>query len=138
MTQKMIDVIGGEGNLLKLVNDFYDLIETIPEGENIKKLHLRGHGLDHVRIEQFNFLSGFLGGRRYFEEKHGHMDVKMMHAHVPISREDAENWLTCMDLALQANGLNGPEIDKLRRVLRKVALLLVNDLGEWGLQQGAV
>ena len=132
MPKKMIDVVGGEDALLKLVNDFYDLIETVPEGENIKKLHLRGHGFDHVRDEQFNFLSGFLGGRRYFEEKHGHMNVKLIHEHVPISKEDAENWLTCMDMALQFNGLNGLEIDKLRRVLRKIALLLVNDLRDWG------
>lgn len=134
MTKRMIDTVGGEAALSKLVNDFYDLIETIPEGENIKKLHLRGHGLGHVRVEQFNFLSGFLGGRRYFEEKHGHMDVKLMHAHVPISDEDAENWLTCMDMALRANGLEGAEVDKLRRVLRKIALLLVNDLADWGVQ----
>ncbi|MEP2030440.1 MAG: group II truncated hemoglobin [Paracoccaceae bacterium] len=134
MPKKMIDVVGGESALLKLVNDFYDLIETAPEGENIKKLHLRGHGLEHARDEQFNFLSGFLGGRRYFEEKHGHMDVKLMHAHVPISKEDAENWLTCMDKALQLNDLSGAEIDKLRRVLRKVALLLVNDLQDWGVR----
>lgn len=134
MAKRMIDTVGGEDGLFKLVNDFYDLIETIPEGENIKKLHLRGHGLDHVRVEQFNFLSGFLGGRRYFEEKHGHMDVKLMHAHVPISSEDAENWLICMDRALHANGLDGPEIDKLRKVLKRIALLLVNDLADWGMQ----
>lgn len=133
MKQTMIEVVGGEDRLRKLVNDFYDLIETMPEGENIRKLHARGHGLDHVREEQFNFLSGFLGGRRYYQEKWGHMDVKLMHAHVPISEEDAENWLTCMDAALEQNGLCGPKIDQLRGTLRRVALLLVNDLGEWGM-----
>lgn len=127
MTTKMIDVIGGETRLIKLVDEFYDLIETIPEGQNIKKLHLRGHGLGHVRIEQFNFLSGFLGGRRYFEEKHGHMNVKLMHAHVPISRKDAEDWLSVMDMALEKNGLRGAQIDKLRKSFRNVALLLVNE-----------
>lgn len=132
MTKRMIDAIGGEDMLSKLVNDFYDLIETIPEGRNIRRLHLRGHGLDHVRGAQFDFLSGFLGGRRYFEEKHGHMNVKLMHAHVPISEQDAENWLICMDKALAMNGLHGSEIDKLRKTFRRVALLLVNDLEDWG------
>ncbi|WP_116599918.1 group II truncated hemoglobin [Primorskyibacter marinus] len=132
MKQSMLEQIGGEDALRKLVNDFYDLIETMPEGAEIKKMHDRGHGLAHVRLEQFNFMSGFLGGRRYYEEKFGHMDVKLMHEHVPISEAEAENWLTCMDKALEVNGLAGPEIERLRGVLRRVAMLLVNDLGAWG------
>ncbi len=133
MTQRMIDRIGGETALRKLVEDFYDLVEILPEGETLRKLHLRGHGLDHVRTEQFNFLSGFLGGRRYYEEKHGHMDVKQMHAHIPISVQDAEDWLSCMDKALAQNGLEGPEIERLRGIFRRVCMLLVNDLAEWGM-----
>lgn len=136
MKQTIIEIVGGEDRLRKLVNDFYDLIETMPEGENIKKLHVRGHGLAHVREEQFNFLSGFLGGRRYYKEKWGHMDVKLMHAHVPISKQDAENWLICMDEALKMNGLSGPEIDQLRSTLRRLAFLLVNNLDEWGIPRG--
>ncbi|WP_419904430.1 group II truncated hemoglobin [Kiloniella sp.] len=137
MPKRMIDHIGGEEPLHKLVEVFYDLIETLPEGEKLRKLHLRGHGLDHARVEQFNFLSGFLGGRRYYEEKHGHMDVKLMHAHVPISQQDAENWLTCMDQALIQLKLSGPEVEKLRGIFRRISMLLVNDLTEWGLPRNA-
>ena len=132
MKQSVLDQIGGETILRKLVDEFYDLIETMPEGAKIKKMHDRGHGLEHVRLEQFNFLSGFLGGRRYYEEKFGHMNVKLMHEHVPISMEEAENWLTCMNTAFANVGLAGPEVEKLRSVLRRVALLLVNDPGSGG------
>ena len=137
MKPKLIDEIGGEDSLRKLVTDFYDLIETIPEGENIRKLHARGHGVPHARQEQFNFLSGFMGGRRYYEERHGHMDVKLMHAHVPISLGDAEDWLTCMDRALTMNQLEGPEIDRLRQVFRRICMMLVNDLADWGMSPGS-
>lgn len=133
MSGRMIDTIGGEAALRSLVKDFYDFIEVLPEGETLRKLHLRGHGLAHVREEQFNFLSGFLGGRRYYQEKHGHMDLRRMHAHVPISLQDAEDWLTCMDRALAENGLSGPEIDRLRATFRRICLMLVNGLQEWGL-----
>lgn len=127
MAGRMIDSVGGEDGLHRLVEDFYDLVETLPEGETLRKLHLRGHGLAHVREEQFNFLSGFLGGRRYYEERHGHMDVRRMHAHVPIRLQDAEDWLTCMDRALAQNRRDGPEIERLRGILRRICLLLVND-----------
>jgi hemoglobin len=133
---RMIDTIGGEVQLRQLVETFYDLVEILPEGESLRKLHLRGHGLAHVREEQFNFLSGFLGGRRYYEEKHGHMDVRRMHAHIPISVQDAEDWLSCMDQALARNNLSGPEIDRLRLIFRKICMMLVNDLREWGLPAG--
>lgn len=130
VTERMINTVGGEAGLRHLVEEFYDLVEILPEGEKLRRLHLRGHGLAHVRVEQFNFLSGFFGGRRYYEEKHGHMDLRRMHAHIPISAQDAEDWLTCMAQALGRNGLVGPEIDRLQVVFRRVCMTLVNDLAE--------
>lgn len=132
MRDVMIDQIGGEDALRDLVEAFYDLVETAPEGETLRKLHLRGQGIPHARVEQFNFLSGFLGGRAHYREKHGHMDVRRMHEHVPISAQDAEDWLALMDRALSDLGHHGPYTDRLRAAFRRVALMLVNDLGEWG------
>lgn len=132
MSGRMIDALGGEEAVRALVETFYDLVETLPEGENLRRLHQRGQGIANARVEQFNFLCAFLGGRRYYLEKHGHMDVKLMHEHVPISSEDAENWLFCMDRALETLNHRGDQIDRLRTVFRRVALMLVNDLGEWG------
>ena len=133
MTGRMIDALGGENAVRDLVETFYDFVEELPEGENLRKLHRRGQGMANARVEQFNFLCAFLGGRKYYLEKHGHMDVKLMHEHVPISTEDAENWLFCMDRALEKLGHEGAQIDRLRHILRRVALILINDLGEWGL-----
>ncbi len=133
----ILDQLGGEAALRALVNRFYDLVETDPRGAAILKLHFRGHGLAHVREEQFNFLSGFLGGRRYFLEKHGHMDVKLMHAHVPIREKDAEDWLDLMDQAIADEGHSGPHAERMRATFRRVAHMLVNDLGEWGLPKPA-
>lgn len=127
----MLEDIGGETSLKELVETFYDLIETLPEGSNLRRLHSRGHGIDHARVEQFNFLSGFMGGRQYYLEKHGHMDVKKMHEHVPIRPEDAENWLMCMTKALADEGHKGPHVDRLHAVFRRVALILVNDVPDW-------
>ncbi len=132
---RMIDSIGGETVLRQLVKDFYDIIEVHPKGEVMRVLHGRGHGLAHVREEQFNFLSGFMGGRRHYEEKHGHMNLKLMHAHVPITAQDAEDWLDCMDMALEKNALAGPEVDQLRQSFRRICYMLVNDLKEWGVPQ---
>ncbi|MDX8447446.1 group II truncated hemoglobin [Mesorhizobium captivum] len=130
--ETLLAQIGGETVLRGLVDCFYDLIETDPRVKSLLRLHFRGHGVDHAREEQFNFLCGFLGGRRHYLEKHGHMDVRLMHAHVPISAADAEDWLTLMDRAIAEMQLSGPPVDKMRLAFRRVALTLINDLGEWG------
>ncbi len=125
--RRAIDWIGGEEALRKLVNDFYDIIETHPRGARILDLHFQGHGMNHVRAEQFDFMSGLLGGQRYYEENHGHMDLREIHAHVPIRVEDAEDWLFCMDEALKKNDLMGDQADHLRASLRRMCMILVND-----------
>ena len=132
MPPSILDQLGGEAALRALVKSFYDLVETDPRGENLMRLHFRGHGLAHVRAEQFDFLSGFLGGRRYYEENHGSMEVRMLHAHMPIALVDAESWLALMDQAINDLGHSGDHIDKMRAAFRRVAMILVNDLAEWG------
>lgn len=129
----IVKEIGGEQELRALVDHFYDLVETLDEAKELHRLHFRGFGMEHVRTEQFNFLSGFLGGRKYYLEKHGHMNLRQMHAHVPIREIDAEIWLNVFDQALADRGLSGQHIDKLRTALRRVAMTLVNDVADWRL-----
>lgn len=122
----MIDRIGGEEKVLLLVNRFYDLIETLPQGAAIMAMHQRGHGLSHVRPEQFNFLCGFFGGRRYYHELHGHMNLREIHAHVEIRTQDAEDWLAVMDRAMVETGVAEKERGEIMATFRRAALMLVN------------
>lgn len=121
--------MGGEDAVRALVEAFQDLMEILPNGAHLRLLHERGQGLTNARAEQFAFLCGFFGGRRYYAEHYGHMDLKDIHAHVPVRAEDAENWLICMDPAPAHCGYSGPEIDRLNARLRRVALRLLNEPG---------
>jgi len=121
-----VEDIGGETSLRTLVERFYDIIESDPASAHLLTLHLRGHGMAHARTEQFDFLCGFLGGRRYYAERHGHMDVREVHAHVPIRREDADQWLACLDKAMRDCNMVGEAADQMRAALGRVALVLVN------------
>ncbi len=127
MTQTVLDKLGGEDALRELVEHFYDLVEARPEGAQIVRLHMDGHGLAATRAQQFNFLCGFFGGRQYYKELHGHMNVKLIHEHIPILQKDAEDWLTLMDQALADLGHTGAHVERVRATLRRVALVLVND-----------
>jgi hemoglobin len=124
--EPMIDRLGGEGQVQLLVNRFYDLIETLPQGAAIMAMHQKGHGLSHVRPEQFNFLCGFFGGRRYYHERHGHMNLREIHAHVEIARQDAEDWLAVMERAMVDTQVPNRERAEIMATFRRAALMLVN------------
>jgi hemoglobin len=124
--EPMIERIGGEGQVHLLVNHFYDLIETLPQGKTIMEMHQKGHGLSHVRPEQFNFLCGFFGGRRYYHELHGHMNLREIHAHVEIRKQDAEDWLAVMDRAMVETNVAETERAEIMATFRRAALMLVN------------
>ena len=125
--KNVVTQIGGESALRDLVETFYDLIESEPRGKNLRHLHFLGTGFASARIEQFNFLSGFLGDRQHYREKHGHMDVKLIHEHVPITNEDAEDWLFLMEQAIDKCKIECDVKDRLMGPFRRVAMVLVND-----------
>lgn len=123
--------IGGEDRLHDLITAFYDRMETDPSVHALHRLHFRGHGMNHTRQTQFEFMSGFLGGRAYYRERFGHMNLREIHAHVPIRTEDADLWLQTFDAALADCEMRGPAVDKLRATLRRAAHMLVNEVHDW-------
>lgn len=101
----MFQQIGGEEPLRRLVNAFYDIVETHPDGEPVHKLHQEGFGVAHLREAQFEFLCGFLGGPRYYAERMGHSNLRQMHAHVAIGQAEVVSWLRCMVHAIEATDI---------------------------------
>lgn len=122
----LYDLVGGETGVSNLVKVFYDIVETDPIGHKLLLLHLRGNGLAHSRLEQFNFLSGYLGGPKLYIEKHGHSNVRTMHEHVEINHESKDIWLTCMSMAIDKVGIDAPTKNKLMYNFTTVAERLVN------------
>ncbi|CAN1724254.1 hemoglobin [Hyphomicrobium sp. 1Nfss2.1] len=122
----LYDLVGGEEGLRNLVETFYNIVEFEPEGQALHVLHLRGHGVAHSRIEQLNFLSGFLGGPKLYTQKWGHSNVREMHEHVEINAEAKDAWLRCMVMAIDRVGLPGDIKVRLMTPFTRVATMLVN------------
>ena len=122
----MYDLMGGETGVHRLVEVFYDIVEQEPEGQPLHVLHMRGHGVAHSRIEQFYFLSGFFGGPGLYVERHGHSNVRQMHAHVEIDPKARDAWLTCMSMAIERVGLDAGIKAKMMGTFTRVADKLVN------------
>jgi hemoglobin len=127
--------MGGEVVVRQLVETFYDIVEQEPVGAPLYLLHLRGHGVAHSRLEQFYFLSGFLGGPRLYVERHGHSDVRQMHAHVAIDPAARDAWLACMALAIDRVGLSGRIRATLMTHFTRVADMLINQPAKAGTRE---
>lgn len=121
--------LGGEAGVRRLVEAFYDIVEREEAGHDLNLLHLRGHGIAHSRIEQFNFLSGFLGGPKLYAEKHGHSNVRKMHEHVAINAHARDSWLNCMELALDRCEMNAATKGAVMAHFKSVAGILKNTEG---------
>ncbi|MFN7929961.1 MAG: group II truncated hemoglobin [Blastocatellia bacterium] len=86
--------IGGEPAVRKLVDRFYDLMDTLPAAQGIRALH--PESLTGSREKLFMFLSGWLGGPPLFVEKFGHPRLRARHLPFPIAEAERDQWLLCM------------------------------------------
>lgn len=90
--------IGGDEGLKKLVNIFYDYMETLPEAKTIRELHPKD--LRSAREKLFMFLSGWLGGPDRYIAAFGHPRLRARHLPFPIGTVERDQWLMCMQKAL--------------------------------------
>ena len=100
--------LGGEQAVRKLVDRFYDLMDSLPEAGQIRALH--PEDLTGSRDKLFKFLSGWLGGPPLYEAEYGHPRLRARHLPFPIGDAERDAWLRCMEQALAET-----EMDELLR-----------------------
>lgn len=92
------DLLGGDEAVRRLVDRFYDLMDSAPEAAGIRALHARS--LKQSREKLYCFLSGWLGGPPLYVERYGHPMLRARHLPFPIGVEERDEWIWCMDRAL--------------------------------------
>ena len=107
------ELIGGEAGVRRLVDRFYDLMDSAPEAANVRALHAKS--LKASREKLFMFMTGWTGGPPVYVEKHGHPRLRMRHFPFAIGTRERDEWLWCMDKALDEH----PMPDEVRRHLRE-------------------
>jgi hemoglobin len=91
--------IGGEEKVRQLVDRFYDHMDELPEAWGIRKLHPEDLGGSRQKL--FDFLSGWMGGPQLYVEKYGHPMLRRRHLPFPIDNAARDQWMHCMQLALE-------------------------------------
>lgn len=95
----MFEALGGEAALRRLVDAFYDDMDSQPVYAGIRALH--PPSLDSSRDKLFWFLCGWTGGPAHYVSRFGHPRLRARHLPFPIAIDERDQWLSCMDGALQ-------------------------------------
>jgi len=91
-------IAGGVEGCMKLANDFYDMMETLPETKKILFMHPTD--LTESREKLGRFLCGYMNGPELYEEKYGPIALAPAHSHLPIGTPEMNAWLLCMKTAM--------------------------------------
>ena len=123
-TQSLYELLGGETGVRALVDRFYDLMDSAPEAKDVRALHAAS--LKQSREKLFMFLSGWSGGPPLYMEKFGHPRLRMRHNPFPIGNRERDQWLWCMNRAVDAGGFDPAVIAHLKSRFAEIADFMRN------------
>jgi hemoglobin len=115
----LYEMLGGETGLRSLVDRFYDLMDSAPEAAKIRAFH--ASSLNQAREKLFMFLSGWSGGPQLYVERFGHPRLRMRHLPFPIGSVERDQWLWCMNKALEESQLDPRVVEYLEARFAEVA-----------------
>jgi hemoglobin len=95
--------IGGEPGVRELCESFYRHIEA--DAPTIRAMLPRDISVSARKL--FMYLSGWFGGPNLYIEQYGHPRMRMRHAPFSIGAAEAEDWLSCMDHAMDECNIDG-------------------------------
>lgn len=116
--------IGSEAGLWKLVNIFYDNMETLTEARTIRDLHPKD--MRSAREKFFMFLSGWLGGPDRYVAAFGHPRLRARHLPFSIGETERDQWLLCMHKALQEMPIDNAFREQLLMAFAQTANHMMN------------
>lgn len=91
--------IGGAEKVRTLVHRFYQIMDELPESYGIRKMH--AEDLQNSEDKLFKFLSGWMGGPQLFIQEFGHPMLRRRHLPFAIGNAERDQWMLCMNKALQ-------------------------------------
>lgn len=118
------ETLGGEEALRRLVERFYAYMNELPEARGIRKMHAADLG--GAKDKLFKFLSGWLGGPDLFVQEFGHPRLRARHFPFAIGVAERDQWMLCMNKALDDAQMDDRLRELLRQALAQTATHMIN------------
>lgn len=122
--QTLYELLGGAEGVRALVDAFYDVMDRDPRAQEIRAMHPAD--LAESRDKLYEFLSGWTGGPALYHERRGHLRLRFRHLPFPIGRDQAAQWLHCMNVAIQERGIPPHVEERLMQGLTMTAHHMIN------------
>ena len=126
-TATFFERIGGETVIRRLVDRFYDLMDSAPEAAGIRALH--PPELTESRNKLYWFLVGWMGGPPLYIQRFGHPRLRARHLPFPIGERERDEWLWCMFNALDEVVPDEALREQLAHALAQTADFMRNQAG---------
>jgi len=125
MTQKVpYELLGGEDGVRQLRQAFYRVMDESKEATTIRRMHKED--LSEIEQKFFDYMSTWLGGPPLYREKTGGMCLTGPHRPYAIGTAERDQWLSCMDRALEEIGAPDAVKDMIKQPLFQVADMIRN------------
>lgn len=118
------ELIGAEDALRSLVDRFYFYMDILPEAQGIRAMH--APSLATAKDKLFKFFSGWLGGPNLFIEEFGHPMLRARHFPFPIGESERDQWMLCMNKALDEIETDPRLRENIRTALQQLATHMIN------------
>jgi hemoglobin len=98
-TSTPFERIGGQPAVDRIIDAFYDRMDTLPEARVIRTLH--PHDLSGTRVVLKKYLAEWLGGPAAYSQERGHPRLRARHLPFSIGDEERDAWMFCMRRAME-------------------------------------
>ena len=109
----------GEDGIQALCDAFYDIMDSLPEAAAIRAMH--AEDLAPMKKKLAQYLTGWMGGPPRYADEHGTVCMTEPHEPYHIGPEERDQWLLCMNKALEQTGASDELVDMLRIPLFRIA-----------------
>jgi hemoglobin len=109
----------GEDGIRELVNAFYDIMDRLPEAASLRAMH--AEDLTPMKEKLAEYLIGWMGGPPLYAQKYGSVCMTTPHEPYHIGPEERDQWLLCMNRALEETGASDELVEMLKIPLFRIA-----------------
>lgn len=113
------DMMGSEAGVRRLAKAFYAAMDRLPEAAGIRAMHK--DDLSAIEEKLADYLITWLGGPPIYIEKNGGMCLTDAHAPFAIGPAERDQWLLCMNTALEDIGASAEIRDIVREPFQRLA-----------------
>lgn len=118
------EMIGGDDAVARLVNRFYDLMDSDPSYAQLRAIHAAD--LARMRESLAGFLTGWLGGPRHWFQENPGVCMMSAHAKIPIDPVLAMQWTGAMARALADTQVETALAQRMNEAFRNMCAGMVN------------